>query len=474
MAMSVKYNFIYNVILTLSTYVANFVLFPYITRVLGVEQFGIVGFARQTVDFFILFAMLGMSIVGVREIAVCGNDTARRSRVFSSLASLSVLTTFITSAVYVVVIFSVPKMHDNLPLMLVGLSRLIFNTLLFEWFYRGIERFRYISLCSIAIRIIYILAVFMFVKDSGDEVIYFALTCGIVVLNAFVNMVYLRHFVRFSLSGISIRPYIAPLFRTGLYSIITAMYTTFNVIYLGIVNTDAEIGYYFAATKIYAIILGIYTAFSNVMFPRMSKLIADKDETGIRRNIDISFDLILAFACPIIAFCIILGPELIKLLSGDGYEGAILPMQIIICLLLVVGIGQIIVLQIVIPRNEDSTLLKASLIGAVTGILCNVLLVERYGAIGSAFVLLISELAVFAFYAIHLHRKGIFDLPVAKICRHIVLSLPYALICWVCSVFDTYTIWRLVLAMILCGTYFLILQLFILKQSAIKQFIRLS
>ena len=72
--MDIKRNFIYNVILTLSTYVVNLVLFPYITRVLGVEQFGVIGFARQTVDFFILFAMLGIGIVGVREIAVCGDD----------------------------------------------------------------------------------------------------------------------------------------------------------------------------------------------------------------------------------------------------------------------------------------------------------------------------------------------------------------------------------------------------------------
>lgn len=132
--MNIKRNFIYNVILTLSTYVVNLILFPYITRVLGVEQFGVIGFARQTVDFFILFAMLGIGIVGVREIAVCGDDIKRRTQVFSSLVTLSVITTLVASVVYVGTIFAVPKMHDNLPLMLVGLSRLIFNTLLFEWF----------------------------------------------------------------------------------------------------------------------------------------------------------------------------------------------------------------------------------------------------------------------------------------------------------------------------------------------------
>lgn len=461
--MDIKRNFIYNVILTLSTYVVNLILFPYITRVLGVEQFGVIGFIRQTVYFFTLFATLGIGIVGVREIAVCGDDIKRRTQVFSSLVTLSVITTLITSAVYVGAIFLIPKMHDNLPLMLIGLSQLIFNTLLFEWFFRGIEHFRYISLCSISIKIIYIISVLTFVHSSEDYIIYFALTSGTVVLNATVNIVYIRKWVGFSLVDIRIKNYISPLLRTGSYTIITSMYTTFNVIYLGIVNTDTEVGYYFAATKIYTIILGIYTAFTNVMFPRMSQLIAQHDNKSIKHNLDISFDILLMFAYPIIAFCIVMGPELITLLSGDGYEGAIVPMQIIIVLLLVVGICQIIVMQIVIPRNEDNTLLKASIMGACVGIVCNIIFVKELGAIGSAIVLLVSEFSVFAFYATYLHKSHMFDIPYRKIVKQAAVGIPYVIICLGCSMADVHIVWRLATAAVLCIGYFVVLHLFILK-----------
>lgn len=461
--MNIKRNFIYNVILTLSTYVVNLILFPYITRVLGVEQFGVIGFIRQTVYFFTLFATLGIGIVGVREIAVCGDDLKRRTQVFSSLVTLSVITTLITSAVYVGAIFIIPKMHDNLPLMLIGLSQLIFNTLLFEWFFRGIEHFRYISLCSISIKTIYIISVLTFVHSSEDYIIYFALTCGTVVVNALINIVYIRKWVGFSFADIRIKNYISPLLRTGSYTIITSMYTTFNVIYLGIVNTDTEVGYYFAATKIYTIILGIYTAFTNVMFPRMSQLISQHDDKSIKHNLEISFDILLMFAYPIIAFCIIMGPELIMLLSGEGYEGAIVPMQIIIVLLLVVGICQIIVMQIVIPHNEDNTLLKASIMGACVGIICNIIFVKELGAIGSAIVLLVSELSVFVFYAAYLHKSHIFDIPYRKIVKQAVVGIPYVIICLGCSVADVHIVWRLAASAALCIGYFVVLQLFILK-----------
>lgn len=467
--MTIRSNFIYNVILTLSTYIANFILFPYVSRVLGVEQFGVIGFARQTVDFFILFAMLGIGIVGVREIAVCGDDVKRRTQVFSSLVTLSIITTLATSLIYVGTIFTVPKMHDNLPLMLVGLSRLIFNTLLFEWFFRGIERFRYISLCSISIKIVYVISTFLFVKTSEDYIIYFALTCGTVVANAFVNLVYIRKWVGFSFKNIHIAHFLKPILRTGSYAIITSMYTTFNVIYLGLVNTDTEVGYYFAATKIYMIILGLYTAFSNVMFPRISQLTMLHDSKSVKHNIDISFDILLMFACPIIIFCITMGPELILLLSGSKYMGAVLPMQIIISLLLVVGICQIIVMQIIIPRNEDDTLLKSSIIGACAGITCNILLVEKFGAIGSATGLVVSECSVFAFYAIYMHKSHIFDIPIRKILKQAIYAMPYIPLCLVCGAMDIHIIWRLAIAGIMCLTYFIILQLYILKTPVFER-----
>ena len=101
---NVKGNIIYSIILTVSTYIVNFIIFPYITRVLGAEEFGTIGFATQTVSFFILFAMLGIGTLGIREIAACGDDTERRSRVFSSLLIFSLITTAIVSVAYIFVI----------------------------------------------------------------------------------------------------------------------------------------------------------------------------------------------------------------------------------------------------------------------------------------------------------------------------------------------------------------------------------
>ncbi len=471
---NVKGNIIYSIILTVSTYIVNFIIFPYITRVLGAEEFGTIGFATQTVSFFILFAMLGIGTLGIREIAACGDDAERRSRVFSSLLIFSLITTVIVSVAYIFAISAIDKMRENSTLMIIGLSRLIFNTILVEWFFRGIERFKYISLCSIIIKTVYIIAVFLLVKEKSDADIYYALTCAVVVVNAIVNILYARRFVRFSFKGIELRRYFKPLMQIGSYSIITAAYTTFNVIYLGLVNTDTEVGYYYAATRIYAIILNMYTAFTNVMFPRASLLLAKNDMNSHRNAIRLSFEILFVFALPIIAVCTIMGGDIILLLSGDDFVDAITPFKMIIGLILIVGIAQIIVMQVLIPRHEDSTLLRASVIGAVVGTATNILLVRDYGAIGSAVVLLCSECAVFGYYIYYVLRHKLLQIPFDIIGKQCLAAIPYFAICYACSVMGTGLLIKTFVCATVCGLYFLFVQIYVFKYSAIKSLLKLE
>ena len=51
----VKRNFVYNGILTLSNYIFPLIVYPYVSRVLGVSNIGICNFVDSIVHWFILF-----------------------------------------------------------------------------------------------------------------------------------------------------------------------------------------------------------------------------------------------------------------------------------------------------------------------------------------------------------------------------------------------------------------------------------
>ena len=83
--MSIKRNFIYSSILVTSNYIFPFITYPYISRVLGVTNIGICNFVDSIVNYFILFSMMGIGIIGIREIASAKKNQDDLNSTFSSL-----------------------------------------------------------------------------------------------------------------------------------------------------------------------------------------------------------------------------------------------------------------------------------------------------------------------------------------------------------------------------------------------------
>lgn len=430
---SIKKNFLYKSILTISTYLINFVTFPYVSRILGVDKIGLVSFVENVVNYFLLFATLGISILGVREIAAIKNDNKKCSQVFSNILGLNLLFTFVTLVIYVICIMCIPKFHQYSELFYIGAAKILFTAFLVEWFYTGLEKFRYITIRSLLVKFLYILSIFFFVRTQNDYKLYFILTVLVVVINSIINISYVRRFVHIKISDLFVTRYIKQNLSLGLYNIMTSMYLTFNVMFLGLTSGNIEVGYYTTAFKLYSVILGFFTAFTNVMLPRMSVLLAEGEKNQFQQMIERSFEAMCSFSIPMIMFSITLAPHIIYVLSGDGYEGAILPMQIIMPAVLFVGIAQILAIQVLLPLKKDKPLFIASLFGALFSLLINITIVPIIQSIGTAIVLLCSEIIVTMVYVIYTLKSKIVVIPWSIIGKDIIYSLPCFLFCYICG-----------------------------------------
>lgn len=181
--------------------------------------------------------------------------------------------------------------------MFVGAFKLFFNYLLVEWLYKGLEYFKFITIRTLIVKVIYVVSVFVFVRKANDYFVYYLLLSMMVVINAIINILYARKFVTFTFKKLTIRPFVKPFFIFGFYMFLTSMYSSFNVAYLGFVSGEVEVGYFTTATKLFSILLALYTAFTGVLMPRMSNLIRegcwDEFKILLRKSIDIL--LFLAF-----------------------------------------------------------------------------------------------------------------------------------------------------------------------------------
>lgn len=471
--MGIKKNIFYSTVLTTSNYIFPLLVYPYVARVLGVTNIGLCNFVDNIINYFILFSMMGINIMGNRQIATDRANGNSLNNSFSNLFSLNAITTIFALCCLVAATLTVPALKENHEMMWFGTIKLISNFMLIEWFFKGMENFKYITMRSIVVRCLYVVAVFLCVRDSGDYKIYYLLTVCTVAVNACINSVYSRNFVRFSFQGIAFRHILKPFLLLGMYMLVTSLCTTFNVVFLGFITDDTQVGYYTTATKLYSIFLAFFTGVTSVMLPRMSNLIASGNHEEFKNLLNNTTSLLFAFSVPLVVLTVIFAPQIILLISGPGYEGAITPMRIVMPLMLIIGYEQIAVIQALMPLKADKAIMINSSAGAAVSILLNLLLVFSLKSIGSSIAWLASEFTILVLSQIAITRLIKIQFPFKKLGRACLENIPLCLILLALYYSTSPRLYWLffLIAALTTGIYTLIVQCFVEKNTLILGFL---
>ena len=467
---SLKKNLFYSILLVLANYVFPFLTYPYVSRVLGVTGIGACNFVDSIINYFILFSTLGIDSYGVREIAKHKDDKAALDRTFSNIFTVNVSLTAFMLILLVVATLTVPKLASHTDLMFIGAFKLVFNCLLTEWLFKGLEDFKLITLRSIFIKLLYVAAVFIFVRRREDVWIYYLASSMAVVVNALVNRAFARTRVHYSLKGVEFKNTFKSISALGVYAILTSMYTTFNVMFLGFVADDFEVGLYGTATKIYYIVMAVFSGFTGVMLPRMSSVVASGDMQKFRSYFGMVVDFLFGFSIPIVAWMMLMAPDIIRIIAGTEYAGAVMPMTIIAPLVFVVGYEQILVLQTLLPLGKDKDMLRNSLIGAFVGVSLNILLVPWLAAIGSAIVWIVVECLILVLSQIAVFKYLQIGFPLRLTARNILVYLPLAGMLVACSLIPSGPAVKLAVSVVISAAYVLVYQLVIRKGQLLRQF----
>lgn len=470
---SIKKNFLYSSVITVSNYFFPLLTFPYVSRVLGVSNIGICNFIDSIINYFIYISMMGIVVTGIREIAANKENNERLSGIFTSLITINIFSTIIAVLALVVCMYTVPELFEYKDLLFIGVCKLIGNMLMIDWLYRGLEDFKYITKRTLLVKCIYVICIFIFIQTPCDYKVYYLISMLMVTVNAIFNITYSRKFVHIDFYHLQIKKYLAPFFTMGFYIIITSMYTSFNVVYLGFVTDTTQVGYYTTSYKLYTIIIAVLGSFTGVMLPRMTAMLANGNVEGFKNMIGKSFDTLFAFAIPVVIMSIIFTPEIILLLSGNGFQGAEIPARIIMPLILIIGCEQILVIQILMPMKQDKIIFRNAFAGAVIGVLMNILLVKDLGAIGSGIVWVLSEITVFCVAQHSVRRIANIKFPFKRLFINIGYFIPAIIICLVIYFLcKTNAFLRLSIAGGFVFTYTILIQIKFLKNETIIQIIK--
>ena len=396
MAQSVKVNYILNLINTGTQMLFPLITFPYVCRVIEADGIGQINFFQSIISYISLFTCLGIPMYAIREIARDRSDVVKMNRTAMEILLLHSMLTLVGYAIVAILCLTVPQIQVNIPLFLILSLTIFFTAIGCEWFYQGIEDFKYITIRGLIIKTVSVVLLFIFVKSKTDLLYYGCYTVFGVLGGNIFNFFRLRkyfHRENIIFSELHIKRHVKPVLKVFSFSVVTSIYLQLNTVLLGFLKNALAVGYFAAATKVMQMLLTMSACLGSVMMPRASHLIAENKEDEFNRLIQKSYDFTLAIALPMTIGLIFCAPSLITALCGVKFEHSILPSQIIAPIILMVAISNVFGIQVLFPKGKINIVTLCCGIGAVADLILNLCLIPLFSYIGTSIAYLGAEVA---------------------------------------------------------------------------------
>ena len=372
------------------------VVFPlisagYVARILSADGMGKVAYAQNIVSYFLMFAAMAIPSYGTREIARLRGDSDGTNKLFSELVVLNGLATGTCLLAYyglVRIWFSV----DQVLYLIAGLE-LAFQFLNMDWLYQGKEAYGYITLRSVFVKIISLLALFLLVKEKQDYPIYALIHCCAIGCNYGFNVYHSRKIVKFTFRDIHLKRHIMPILWLMVSSVATSLYSKVDITMLGAMTTSESVAYYTNAHKIISIVLALVTAISGVFLPRLS-YVYETDRKRFSDYLNLGLKAVLWLALPACVGIILVAEDLMKVIFGGDFAPGAGVLRVLAAFTIIKSAGDLLCYQAIISSGKERVLIYSRLAGGAANIVLNAILIPRYGHQGAAIASVISEIVV--------------------------------------------------------------------------------
>jgi O-antigen/teichoic acid export membrane protein len=365
---------------------------PYISRVLGVENIGVVRFVITCVGYFVLFAALGISYYGVRELAKFKDNQEKCSQIFSSLFVIILCSTLVMILFFFLSINLIPEFKEQrLLFSLYGIT-LYFVPISMDWYFQAKENFRMIAIRSFVVKMLALTSLFIFVRQRSDIIPYVFISTFSIVGNQIWNLCYAyKTGLRIKLSNIELRHHIKPMFVFLGTNVAVSVFVMLDTVMLGFLSSYNQVGYYTSPNLIVSVWVGFFTAVNTVLLPRLSFNNAQKGNTENVVLLQKTFDLNALLIVPMVIGLCLASARFVPLFFGSEFIGSIVPMQILSFKIIAVMFNSFFVVNILMVLGHEKKLLFAVVCTALLSFTLNLLFIPRYGAVGTAAVSLIAE-----------------------------------------------------------------------------------
>lgn len=463
-----KKNILYNTLLQVSQLLFPLITFPYAARVLQPTSIGAVSFASNFTQYFLTFALLGIPIYGIREIAKVHDDEILLKKTFSELFYFNLITTAIISFLFLLTIIIVPILKSDLTLFLIGFGIIWANLFFIEWYFNGSQEFKYITIRSLIIRSFSVILIFTLIKKPEDKNLYYLIELVVLVLSSACNFSKARHLLTFRLNTLNLRKHITPILTLFSLSVMITIYVYANSIILGFYRAKDEVAYYTTSEKISKLSIAFVKTAGIVLLPQLSILLNKKSEIHFKQAISLlnkSFYYTTFLSIPISFGVFVFSRELIQIIAGQDYLNANISLKILSPLPILLGLAFIYSRQILFPLGKERQMFKLSIWGMIFNVLTNIFLIPKYGYIGSSISYLLTELLMLLLVYFESIKHLKLNINIQEPIINTLICLSFFPIHNIIYHFNSKPFIVLMIGIVLCTGIYAVLQLRVLKNK---------
>lgn len=393
MSSSLKKNLGYQTIYNILSTAIPLITSPYLARVLGADNQGIFSYTQSIVNYFTLFAMLGIQNYGSRTIASIVKKN-KLSHIFWSLYIFQMFTSIwaICGYIFYLCILDV----DNVIIAYIQILYLFGSLTDINWLFFGIERFDITVKRSIVIRLATVASIFLFVHNGTDLWKYTLIMSGGTFFSNLILWRYVPTVINFNSIKLiklkDIKTHIRPNIILFVPILVMSIFHIMDKTMLGVFSTYEQTGFYYNADKIINIPIGVINGVGIVMLPRMSSLIGKENKHSFTKLFNQSLELIICISTAMSMGIAAVAKEFVPFFFGDGFDECV-PIIIVLAPIMVIkGISQTIRMQYLVPCHKEKVFLQSSIVGMITNLCANIALIPQYGALGAVIGTLLAEI----------------------------------------------------------------------------------
>lgn len=393
--MKVVRNYLYNVGYQVLAIIVPLITSAYVARVLRPAGVGANAFTNSVIQYFILFASMGIGYYGNRQIAYVRKNRKKMARTFWEIQVVKTIMTLSAFIAFEVFMIFYTRQADYMWAQSINLIAVAFDI---SWFYEGIEDFKVTVLKNSFVKIVSMIAIFVFIKNPSDVTLYIIVLAVSTLLGNLTLWPNIRRDLpRVNYKVLNPWPHFLPMVELFIPQIAIQVYVQLNRTMLGVMVNETAAGFYQYSDSLVKMTLALLTATGTVMLPHVANAFSQGNMKHVNKMLYKSFDFVSSMAYPMMFGLAAISLTLAPKYYGSGYRPVGKAMMIESIVVLMIGWSNVLGVQYLLPIHKQKEFTISVTLGAVVNVLLNIPLIKMLGLNGAMVATSISEFAVTAY-----------------------------------------------------------------------------